>query len=88
MTEQLKPAYVEFVFRVHANGRREQVARTYAKDRRGRVREVRGALGGEVREFTLEALEEVAEVREPHRSARRVEIDPRDLEWGRGRRRR
>lgn len=45
-TQGLEPAYVEFVFRVHADGRRERTATVYAQDQVGVMRPVRGTLNG------------------------------------------
>ena len=86
-TTGLEPAYVEFVFRVHADGRRERIATVYAQDQGGTVRPIRGKLNGEVGEFSAEAVAEVVELGLP-RKTRQVPIDDRRLSVERGRHRR
>lgn len=84
----LEPAYVEFVFRVHADGRRERTAVVYAQHPGGGVRPVSGQLNGKVGQFAAEAVAEAVELGKPH-DTRRVQIDERQFrgEWGRRRRR-
>lgn len=84
----LEPAYVEFVFRVHADGRRERTAVVYARHPGGAVRPVSGRIDGNVGQFAAEAVAEAVELGKP-RDARRVQIDERQFhsEWGRRRRR-
>lgn len=65
-----EPAYVEFVFRVHADGRRERSACVYVRRPDGTVVPAAGRLNGAVGEFAAEAVEEVVRLR-------RVAIDER-----------
>lgn len=85
--EELEPAFVEFIFRVHADGRRERIATVYARDEAGALRPVRGALGGAVGEFAAHAVAESAGVASPSSRRRRVSIDERRVSGGRGARR-
>lgn len=84
----LEPAYVEFVFRVHADGRRERTATVYAHDQAGAIRLVRGKLNGKVGGFAADAVGEVVEFGKPPTGTRRVQIDERHFPAERGRRRR
>lgn len=88
-TKGLEPAYVEFVFRVHADGRRERTATVYAQHPGGTIRPVRGQLNGKVGQFAAVAVAEAVELGDSRSKTRRVQIDERQFraEWGRRRRR-
>jgi hypothetical protein len=88
----LEPDYVEFVYRAHADGRRERYATVHAHEPGGPVRQTTGALTGPVAEFTRNAVAEYVAPRSSaaaagssterrlveRRAGRRVRIDDRD----------
>lgn len=82
------PAYVEFVMRVHADGRRERYATVHAVGCDGSPVAVTGPLSGQLAVFAREAVRSyLEEQREPERDQRRrVAIDPRAFDPARRRR--
>lgn len=69
-------ASVEFVFRVHADGRRERFARVYVLDESGRREPGPRRPEGALARFVADAIAEASELRPSNR--RRVAIDARD----------
>jgi len=79
----IEPAFVEFVFRVHADGRRERSAEVYVRREDGKLVTATGRLEGEIGAFAAEA---VAEATQEGGGVRRVPIDGRSFPPARRRR--
>lgn len=69
-TGELEGTFVEFVFRVHADGKRERFAATYVTDPNGAVRRASDRPEGALARFVAEAVAEAT-------GARRVSVDDR-----------
>lgn len=78
-----EPAYAEFVFRVHADGRRERSATVYVRLEDGTLVTATGTLSGAVGEFAADAVAEAMHLDRGTR--RRVVIDERTTSYGRRR---
>lgn len=73
------PAYVEFVVRVHADGRRERYATVHAVSPDGSPVRVTGPLSGQTAAFARDAVRTFLDEQRPPEGDkhRRVAIDPR-----------